>query len=37
VKVPDSVLASRWVERNDAEGYVVVGDPAVSLRANELA
>jgi len=36
VKVPDAVLASRWLERNDAEGYVVLGDPAVSLRVNDL-
>lgn len=36
VTVPDAVLASRWIERNDAEGYVVLGDPAVSLRVNDL-
>ena len=36
VKIPDAVLASRWVERNDAEGYVVLGDPAVALRAADL-
>jgi hypothetical protein len=26
--VPDRVLVDRWVERNDAEGYVLLGDPA---------
>jgi hypothetical protein len=29
-------LATTWVERNDAEGYILVGDPAVKLRANDL-
>jgi hypothetical protein len=32
VYVPDQRLASAWVERNDAEGYLTIGDPAVSLR-----
>jgi hypothetical protein len=36
VKIPDAVLASRWIERNDAEGYVLLGDPAVSIRVNDL-
>lgn len=36
VKVPDSTLVSRWVERNDAEGYAVLGDPAVTLRVDDL-
>ena len=30
--VPDQQLASAWVERNDAEDYLIIGDPAVSLR-----
>jgi hypothetical protein len=34
--VADEDLASLWVERNDAEGYLVLGDPAVHLRAGEL-
>jgi hypothetical protein len=34
--VPDKTLASRWLERNDAEGYVVFGDPAVTLRVEDL-
>jgi hypothetical protein len=31
-RVDDEVLASTWVERNDAEGYLLIGDPAVALR-----
>jgi hypothetical protein len=30
-------LASAWIGRNDAEGYVVLGDPAIKLRVNDLA
>lgn len=30
--VSDTSLVSTWIERNDAEGYVVLGDPAVRLR-----
>ncbi len=29
-------LASSWIGRNDAEGYIVIGDPAVKLRVNDL-
>ena len=29
-------LASAWIERNDAEGYLVLGDPAVALRVNDM-
>jgi len=36
-KYPDSDLVADWIERNDAEGYLVLGDPAVSLRVQELA
>lgn len=35
-QVPDFELAAAWVERNDAEGYVVIGDPAVRLRPGDL-
>jgi hypothetical protein len=35
--VDDVQLLTTWAERNDAEGYVVVGDPAVRLRADKLA
>lgn len=37
MQVEDSVLASTWIERNDAEGYVVLGDPAVRLRVRDMA
>jgi hypothetical protein len=30
--VSDSELAAVWLERNDAEGYIVIGDPAVRVR-----
>lgn len=30
--IPDNELAQAWVERNDAQNYVVLGDPAVHLR-----
>lgn len=33
----DVQLASNWVERNDAEGYAVIGDPAARLRVDDLA
>jgi len=36
-KVADSVLVSRWLERNDAQNYVVLGDPAVRIRVDKLA
>lgn len=35
-EVSDRTLAARWTERNDAESYVVLGDPAVRLRVDEL-
>ena len=30
--VPDSDLASTWISRNDAEAYVLFGDPGVRIR-----
>lgn len=34
--IDDRELARSWVERNDAEGYVIFGDPAVRLRVDDL-
>jgi hypothetical protein len=35
-RISESTLVSTWIERNDAEGYVVLGDPAVRLRVKDL-
>jgi hypothetical protein len=32
VAVPDDELTTAWISRNDAEGYLILGDPAVRLR-----
>jgi hypothetical protein len=29
-------LANAWVQRNDAEGYLILGDPAARLRVDLL-
>jgi len=34
--VDDAQLSVTWAERNDAEGYVALGDPAVKLRIDKL-
>ncbi len=33
--VSDFELVNSWAERNDAEGYVVLGDPAVRMRVDD--
>jgi hypothetical protein len=33
--VDSEELVRAWVERNDAEGYLVLGDPAVAIRAGD--
>ena len=35
-EIPDWELASDWLGRNDAGGYMIVGDPAVRLRSADL-
>ncbi len=34
--VDQDALAMNWIERNDAEGYILIGDPAVKLRVQDL-
>jgi hypothetical protein len=35
--VPDAQLATAWIQRNDAEGYALFGDPAARLRLEKAA
>ncbi|WP_147445599.1 hypothetical protein [Corallococcus aberystwythensis] len=35
-KLEPRELLHQWIERNDARNYVVLGDPAVSIRQNDL-
>jgi hypothetical protein len=35
--IPDQEMVSAWIKRNDAEGYIIVGDPAVRLRVGDLS
>jgi hypothetical protein len=32
----DDRLVNTWIERNDAQNYIVLGDPAVRLRADDM-
>jgi hypothetical protein len=35
-QVSDLILANRWVARNDARNYIILGDPAVKLRVDAM-
>jgi hypothetical protein len=35
-KFPEKELATKWIERNDARAYALVGDPAACIRAADL-
>lgn len=35
-KVDDTELVSTWTARNDAGGFILIGDPAVRVRVNDL-
>jgi peptidase C25-like protein len=37
MKLSDRDLAIRWIERNDAQNYLLLGDPAVRIRKDALA
>jgi hypothetical protein len=37
MRLSDSDLVNCWLERNDAQNYVVLGDPAVRIRRNALS
>ena len=36
-QVSDPILANRWVARDDARNYLILGDPAVRLRVQDMA
>jgi hypothetical protein len=36
-QVSDFELTSAWIERNDAEGYIILGDPAIQLRVKDIS
>nr|WP_249812440.1 CHAT domain-containing protein [Bradyrhizobium sp. 146] len=36
-RLSDRELVTRWLERNDAQNYVLLGDPAVRIRSDALA
>jgi hypothetical protein len=33
---PNAVLANRWAARDDARNYIILGDPAIRLRINDM-
>jgi hypothetical protein len=37
MRLPDRELVTAWIQRNDAQNYVLLGDPAVQIRADILA
>jgi hypothetical protein len=36
MKISNADVAASWLGRNDAEGYVLLGDPAIKLRVDDL-
>jgi hypothetical protein len=32
MRLEDRALVNAWIERNDAQNYVLLGDPAVCIR-----
>jgi Peptidase family C25 len=36
IRLPDRDLVTAWIQRNDAQNYVLLGDPAVRIRADVL-